>query len=191
MLIKALFRRQIRNAFQTAVALAAFDARHNKRTNDFILGKEQFTRVAAAAEEFDRYLLSLSQGKNDSQLAEEHRWRADKFQNQPMVVPMVRNTDPGRSVYAFGQSSRPSKGRRPERGVFKEAQPSDTDSDSSTSSDAEESSEPDRRHAGSDESSELESDLISSEEDRKKNRKGKSNSKTKDEKKRSSHKRSK
>ncbi|KAJ5150895.1 uncharacterized protein N7482_010147 [Penicillium canariense] len=183
--------RQIRNAFQTAVALAAFDARKNKRPNDIILGKEQFTRVAAAAEEFDRYLLSLSQGKNDSQLAEEHRWRADNFQNQPMVVPMVPNTDPGRSVYAFGRSSRSSKGRGPERGVFKEAQPSDTDSDSSTSSDKEESSEPDHRHAASDESSEPESDLVPSEEDRKKKRKGKSTSKTKDGKKRASHKRSK
>ncbi|KAJ5836217.1 hypothetical protein N7447_002243 [Penicillium robsamsonii] len=183
--------RQIRNAFQTAVALAAFDARNNKRSNDIILGKEQFTRVAAAAEEFDRYLLSLSQGKNDSQLAEEHRWRADNFQNQPMVVPMVRNADPGRSVYAFGHSNRSSKGRGLERGAFKEAQPSDTDSDSSTSSDTEESSEPDRRHAESDESSEPESDLIPSEEDKKKKRKGKSTSKTKDGKKRSSHKRSK
>ncbi|OQE91922.1 hypothetical protein PENNAL_c0008G04685 [Penicillium nalgiovense] len=183
--------RQIRNAFQTAVALAAFDARKNKRPSYIILGKEQFTRVAAAAEEFDRYLLSLSQGKNDSQLAEEQRWRADNFQNQPMVVPMVPNADPGRSVYAFGQSSRSSKGRGPERGVFKETQPSDTDSDSSTSSDKEESSEPDRRHSESDESSETESDLVSSEEDRKKKRKGKSTSKTKDGKKRSSHKRSK
>ncbi|CAP99246.1 Pc22g19580 [Penicillium rubens Wisconsin 54-1255] len=183
--------RQIRNAFQTAVALATFDARKNKRPSYIILGKEQFTRVAAAAEEFDRYLLSLSQGKNDSQLAEEHRWRADNFQSQPMVVPMVPNTDPGRSAYAFGQPSRSSKGRGPERGVFKEPEPSDTDSDSSTSSDKEESSEPDRRHAESDESSEPESDLVSSEEDRKKKRKGKSTSKTKDGKKRSSHKRSK
>ncbi|KAJ5999284.1 hypothetical protein N7451_007094 [Penicillium sp. IBT 35674x] len=183
--------RQIRNAFQTAVALAAFDARKNKRPNDIILGKEQFTRVAAAAEEFDRYLQSLSQGKNDSQLAEEHRWRADNFQNQPMVVPMVPNTDPGRSLYAFGQSSRSSKGRGPEKGVYKEAQLSETDSDSSTSSDKEDSNEPYRQHDESDESSDSESDLVSSEEDRKKKRKGKSTSKTKDGKKRSSHKESK
>ncbi|KAJ5494612.1 hypothetical protein N7463_010699 [Penicillium fimorum] len=183
--------RQIRNAFQTAVALATFDARKNKRPNDIILGTDQFTRVAAAAEEFDRYLLSLSQGKNDSQLAEEHRWRADNFETRPMVAPIVRNADPGRSVYAFGQSNRSSKGRGPERGTFKQAQPFDTDSDSSTSSDTEESSEPDCRHAESDESSEPESDSVSSEEDRKKKRKGKSTSKTKDGKKRSSHKRSK
>ncbi|KAJ5548559.1 hypothetical protein N7513_005793 [Penicillium frequentans] len=183
--------RQIRNAFQTAVALAAFDARKNKRPNDIILGKEQFTRVAAAAEEFDRYLNSLSQGKNDSQLAEEHRWRADNFQNQPMVMPMVPNTDPGRSLYAFGQSSRSLKGRGPDRGVYKEAQPSDTESDSSTSSDKEDSNEPYRENVASDENSESESDSTSSEEDKRKKRKGKSTSKTKDGKKRSSHKRSK
>ncbi|KAJ5537845.1 hypothetical protein N7494_007324 [Penicillium frequentans] len=183
--------RQIRNAFQTAVALAAFDARKNKRPNDIILGKEQFTRVAAAAEEFDRYLNSLSQGKNDSQLAEEHRWRADNFQNQPMVMPMVPNTDPGRSLYAFGQSSRSLKGRGPDRGVYKEAQPSDTESDSSTSSDKEDSNEPYHQNLASDESSESESDSTSSEEDKRKKRKGKSTSKTKDGKKRSSHKRSK
>ncbi|KAJ5726047.1 uncharacterized protein N7483_007404 [Penicillium malachiteum] len=180
--------RQIRNAFQTAVALAAFDAKKNKRPNDLILGKEQFIRVAAAAEEFDKYLLSLSQGKNDSQLAEEHRWRVDNFQNQPVVMPMVAKQDPGRSAYAFGQSSRSSKGRGSERGVLREAESSDSDSDSSTSSDKDEYSEP---RAESEEDSDSQSSSASSEEDRKKKSKGKSTSKTKDGKKRSSHKRSK
>ncbi|KAJ6031605.1 hypothetical protein N7540_002337 [Penicillium herquei] len=180
--------RQIRNAFQTAVALAAFDAKKNKRPNDLILGKEQFVRVAAAAEEFDKYLLSLSQGKNDSQLAEEHRWRVDNFQNQPVVMPMVSKQDPGRSSYAFGQSGRSSKNRGSERGVMREEQSSDSDSDSSSSSDKEEFSAP---HAESDEGSESDSSSASSEEDRKKKSKGKSSSKKKDGKKRSSQKRSK
>ncbi|KAJ5613894.1 hypothetical protein N7528_007548 [Penicillium herquei] len=182
--------RQIRNAFQTAVALAAFDAKRNKRPKDLILGKEQFVRVAAAAEEFDRYLLSLSQGKNDSQLAEEHRWRVDNFHNQPTGMPMVSKEEPSYSPYAFGQTSRSSKGRRPER--VREAQSSDSDSDSSTSSDKEDSEEPQARHAESDDSSESESSSASSEEDRKKKKnKGKSSSKTKDGKKRSSHKKGK
>lgn len=65
-----VLRRQIRNVFQTAVTLAAFDARRNKRPDDLMLGKQHFMRVAETSEEFDRYLLSLSQGKNDSQLTQ-------------------------------------------------------------------------------------------------------------------------
>ncbi|KAJ5703972.1 hypothetical protein N7493_011110 [Penicillium malachiteum] len=172
------------------VALAAFDAKRNKRPNDLILGKEQFVRVAAAAEEFDRYLLSLSQGKNDSQLAEEHRWRVDNFQNQPMGMPMVSKQEPSYSPYAFGGTSRSSKGRRSE-GVLREARSSDSDSDSSTSSDKDESEEPQTRHAESDESSESDSSSDSSEEDRKKKSKRKSSSKAKDGKKRSTHKKGK
>ncbi|KAJ5704061.1 hypothetical protein N7493_011199 [Penicillium malachiteum] len=179
--------RQIRNAFQTAVALASFDAKKNKRPNDLLLGKEQFIRVALAAEQFDKYLLSLSQGKNDSQLAEEHRWRVDNFQNQPIPMPMIPKQDPGHLAYAFGQPTRSSKSRRSEREAVREAQSSESDSDSSASSDDEESGVP---QVERDQSSESESSSASSEEDRKKKSK-KSSSKTKDGKKKSSHKRSK
>ncbi|KAL8687148.1 MAG: hypothetical protein Q9224_005239, partial [Gallowayella concinna] len=67
--------RQIKNAFQTAIALAEFDA--NKREVKATLTSEQFQVVAQASEDFDDYLYSLH-GGNEADLAKRFMQRNDE-----------------------------------------------------------------------------------------------------------------
>jgi hypothetical protein len=59
--------RQIRNAFQTAIALVEAEAEQTDPSQPKpILGKLQFELVAEGSREFDSYLMESLQGANDN-----------------------------------------------------------------------------------------------------------------------------
>lgn len=72
--------RQIKNAFQTAIALAEFDAanreRDLERTRTPVLRLEHFQIVARASEDFDDYLFRVH-GGNEADLAKRYLQRDD------------------------------------------------------------------------------------------------------------------
>ncbi|KAL8731234.1 MAG: hypothetical protein Q9181_004362 [Wetmoreana brouardii] len=70
--------RQIKKAFQTAVALAEFDA--NKRQGKAVLALEHFKVVAKASEDFDEYLCRVH-GGNEADLAKRYMQRDDDLAN--------------------------------------------------------------------------------------------------------------
>lgn len=69
--------RQIRNAFQTAIALVEYEARQS-RAKKPTLGKKQFRIVAKASAEFDEYLQRTLKGP-DSDIAFREGMRYDEF----------------------------------------------------------------------------------------------------------------
>jgi hypothetical protein len=73
--------RQIRNAFQTAFALAEFEGKENAKKFNMgqvyvELKREHFKMVADASETFDHYLKVMFGGKNESEIAAQERIRA-------------------------------------------------------------------------------------------------------------------
>ncbi|KAJ9156114.1 AAA family ATPase [Pleurostoma richardsiae] len=71
--------RQIRNAFQTAIALAEHEAAEaGSATAKPVLGKAQFDVVALGSKEFDMYLRRTLQGADD-EIAIRDQWRDDHF----------------------------------------------------------------------------------------------------------------
>ncbi|KAJ8129711.1 hypothetical protein O1611_g3918 [Lasiodiplodia mahajangana] len=71
--------RQIRNAFQAAIALAEYDSQQTKEGDPRpTLGEAQFKIVAESSREFDRYLVSTL-GAADSDIARREEWRFDRF----------------------------------------------------------------------------------------------------------------
>ncbi|PWW77821.1 hypothetical protein C7212DRAFT_342460 [Tuber magnatum] len=92
--------RQIRNAFQTAIALAEFDARKAaikagvEGAEDMIhppakLTRQKFVKVAKASKDFDEYLKEVYSGLNDADLAELEEVRKDNYPGYP---PRRRST---------------------------------------------------------------------------------------------------
>ncbi|KUJ07778.1 uncharacterized protein LY89DRAFT_660043 [Mollisia scopiformis] len=77
--------RQIRNAFQTAIALAEYEARQPGAELPF-LGKSQFEIIAEASEEFDRYL-KHTLGDTDADIARKENMRSDYFGAQHVGKP--------------------------------------------------------------------------------------------------------
>lgn len=74
-----VYYRQIRNAFQTSIALVEHQAIHNgPDAPKPVLGKEQFKIVAEGSKEFDKYLMSTLQGADDD-IAIRDQWRDDRF----------------------------------------------------------------------------------------------------------------
>ncbi|KAI1357297.1 hypothetical protein F5Y08DRAFT_177537 [Xylaria arbuscula] len=79
--------RQIRNAFQAAIALAEYDSQQTKDGAPRpTLGKAQFNIVAESSREFDRYLVSTL-GAADSDIARREEWRFDRFGNPGVQQP--------------------------------------------------------------------------------------------------------
>lgn len=73
--------RQIRNAFQAAIALAEYDGQRAKDGDRRpTLGEAQFNIVAESSREFDRYLVSTL-GAAESDIARREEWRFDRFGN--------------------------------------------------------------------------------------------------------------
>lgn len=85
--------RQIRNAFQTAVALAEFESRKGGGKTPEVT-KKHFHRVATATSEFDEYLKEVNQGFDEERIA-----RRD--QNRVEFIP---KTEKFRSVAAMENS---------------------------------------------------------------------------------------
>ncbi|KAL8783617.1 MAG: hypothetical protein Q9195_009338, partial [Heterodermia aff. obscurata] len=101
--------RQIRNAFQTAVALAEFEANNyvsrsnvsHARGPAFALKPQvavrHFEQVARAATMFDHYLKEVHGGQTDADLARKKAERKDDFDQQPiaqMAPPSSRRAAP-------------------------------------------------------------------------------------------------
>ncbi|KAH8649230.1 hypothetical protein BX600DRAFT_111809 [Xylariales sp. PMI_506] len=76
--------RQIRNAFQTAIALAENEARANPGV-PIVLGKEQFKTVAEGAQEFEEYLIKTL-GAPESDIAFREEWRANPATSSMVAV---------------------------------------------------------------------------------------------------------
>ncbi|KAI0542087.1 P-loop containing nucleoside triphosphate hydrolase protein [Xylaria digitata] len=80
--------RQIRNAFQTAIAMATFQAQQltdeaaaKGIQKQFIptLSDKRFREVARSALQFEKYLAAIEGGKNHSEVALDWKWRDDEF----------------------------------------------------------------------------------------------------------------
>lgn len=79
--------RQIRNAFQTAIALAEYDSLENddwdeddlRHMSIIELNERHFATVAAASRDFDRYLRSTLGGQTDADMARLEQTRVDDF----------------------------------------------------------------------------------------------------------------
>ena len=87
--------RQIRNAFQTAIALAEFDAKKEaikagvEGAEDMIhppakLTRQKFVKVAKASKDFDEYLKEVYSGLNDADIAEQEEVRKDNYPGYSM-----------------------------------------------------------------------------------------------------------
>ena len=83
--------RQIRNAFQTALALAEFKAQSSK-TKQPIIGKDQFKSIAIASEQFDLYL-KKTHGMDEGRVAERDRVRADHFTDLKGVLEDLSDSE--------------------------------------------------------------------------------------------------
>ncbi|RPA89391.1 hypothetical protein L873DRAFT_1849319 [Choiromyces venosus 120613-1] len=86
--------RQIRNAFQTAIALAEFDAKKaaikagiegaaNMIHPRAKLTRQKFVKVAKASKDFDQYLREVYSGLNDADIAEMEEVRKDNYPGYP------------------------------------------------------------------------------------------------------------
>ncbi|KAK0372175.1 hypothetical protein CLIM01_10462 [Colletotrichum limetticola] len=71
--------RQIRNAFQTAVALAEFHQQENNITGRIIVKGEHFNKVATVSHEFNAYLYSVRHERLENDLAHTKELRFDDF----------------------------------------------------------------------------------------------------------------
>ncbi|KAI0103757.1 hypothetical protein GGR51DRAFT_561689 [Nemania sp. FL0031] len=81
--------RQIRNAFQAAIALVEYDSQQSKEGDPRpTLGEAQFKIVAESSREFDRYLRS-THGAVDSEIALREQWRFDRFAHSEPKQPVV------------------------------------------------------------------------------------------------------
>lgn len=89
--------RQIRNAFQTAIALAEYEARLPGAETP-TLGKEQFDIIATASELFDRYLKDTYGGDTEADLARKEQTRSDYF-----GTPLVKTGHTSRAVRRSGK----------------------------------------------------------------------------------------
>lgn len=83
--------RQIRNAFQTAIAIATYEAKeangcqHGESNDKAVIPKlsvAHFKKVAKSARQFDRYLNSVNSGKSESDLARLSILRQDEFNTE-------------------------------------------------------------------------------------------------------------
>ncbi|KAL4863402.1 P-loop containing nucleoside triphosphate hydrolase protein [Aspergillus spectabilis] len=135
--------RQIRNAFQTAVAIAKYETSRvaNATPNLVILSDKQFKTVAEMAENFDTYLNTLHNGKNDADLAKGAQLRVDDY-----VTESTQRGDEDRKKEKerekVSRNRSPSTDRRRHKRRRNEKQSESEESSSAYSSD---SSEEDRR----------------------------------------------
>ena len=140
--------RQIRNAFQTAMALAEFEAaeEHEKhshsRKHHVELNREHFTTVAQASKQFDKYLRSTLGGQTEADVARLEQTRVDDFHS--LMERMEQSEEAQRAKL---------KGRKKAK--------VETDSEESEELDSEESSEDDDTESKSSDSESEEEQRVS------------------------------
>ncbi|KAK2033125.1 hypothetical protein LX32DRAFT_690317 [Colletotrichum zoysiae] len=77
--------RQIRNAFQTAVALAEWHKRENRVPGPIVVRGEHFEKVARVSNEFNAYLYEVRHGRADYERAHVREHRFDDSNRQQFV----------------------------------------------------------------------------------------------------------
>ncbi|GKT93983.1 AAA family ATPase [Colletotrichum tofieldiae] len=77
--------RQIRNAFQTAVALAEWHKKENHVSGPIIVRGDHFEKVARVSNEFNAYLYEVKHGRPDYEKAHTKEHRFDDFNRQQFV----------------------------------------------------------------------------------------------------------
>ncbi|KAK1580696.1 P-loop containing nucleoside triphosphate hydrolase protein [Colletotrichum navitas] len=77
--------REIRNAFQTAVALAEWHKGENRVPGPIVVGREHFEKVARVSNEFNAYLYEVRHGRADYEKAHAREHRFDDFNRQQFV----------------------------------------------------------------------------------------------------------
>lgn len=95
--------RQIRNAFQTAIALAEYDldnkisksknpeqAAQKRKYQIATLKKSYFKKVSKATTEFDRYICLAYEDQTDGMLASEDSIRYNKYELETEYIPKLR-----------------------------------------------------------------------------------------------------
>ncbi|KAK7959396.1 P-loop containing nucleoside triphosphate hydrolase protein [Apiospora aurea] len=106
--------RQIRNAFQAAISLAEHEyqkklvnGRYSESKPLPELGRSQLATVADRSKEFEKYLISTL-GMDESDLASEEQWRADRFARGRPSRPGSREGEEARG--AIGRCCRRVRG---------------------------------------------------------------------------------
>ena len=129
--------RQIRNAFQTAIALAEWEAQTRNGTPE--LSDTQFKKIADLTKDFDRYLLSTKK-YDDSTIAIANKLRNDKF---------GQSRDKEQAVVTSAPISKVTSRRRREPEPMSEFESeSDSDEDESQSDEDEDEDEDSEDAAG-------------------------------------------
>ncbi|KAI5458937.1 hypothetical protein BGZ63DRAFT_361223 [Mariannaea sp. PMI_226] len=124
--------RQIRNAFQTAIALVEHQATQLPPGSPKpTLGKEQFKIVAKGSKEFDSYLIRTLQGADD-EIAMRDQWRNDQFELGLGGAPSVTS-----------KSAKKSSSSKLQRGKALLSEESSSDTVTESESDSEAGSEED------------------------------------------------
>ncbi|KAF4871222.1 hypothetical protein CGCSCA1_v009467 [Colletotrichum siamense] len=77
--------RQIRNAFQTAVALAEWHQLHKESADPINVKREHFEKVAFVSNEFNAYLYTVKHGRTDENLSLRNQHRADQFDRSSQI----------------------------------------------------------------------------------------------------------
>lgn len=139
--------RQIRNAFQTAIALAEFEAmdknekqgdRH-KRTQ-VELTREHFATVAKASAEFDTYLRSTLGGQTEADIARLEQTRMDEYSSlKSRPEPIMRSSK------AKGKGSKKIRAEIDSEDSEQDSEDSDETEEHSKSSESESESEEEER----------------------------------------------
>jgi hypothetical protein len=122
--------RQIRNAFQTAIALAEHESQQSEPSEPRpVLGKRQFHIVAEGSDEFDHYLYQTL-GALDSDIASRDQLRSDRFTSGAGESTQILSAATSASKPAYHQTVRANAQRTRNRESTDE---SDEDSDNDDS----------------------------------------------------------
>ncbi|KAI0177530.1 hypothetical protein BJ166DRAFT_507201 [Pestalotiopsis sp. NC0098] len=99
--------RQIRNAFQTAIALAEFDVRDDGDNEpQAVMGKKQFKTIAKASIEFDNYLFHTHGGADQAAKARREQVRWDyEVEGRPARKPELIDSSSSASSESSSSSS--------------------------------------------------------------------------------------
>lgn len=134
--------RQIRNAFQTAVALAEYEAQRSGETPT--LDSTQFEKVAKTSLQFDLYLKSLYRGRTDAFIAEQDQVRLADFSAEQMQratnIPMEIPSSSSAALPTKTAMKRPVQ-RREESNSDHSSDDDDMDSDDELGADSDEKRE--------------------------------------------------
>ncbi|CAM1503810.1 Fc.00g014010.m01.CDS01 [Cosmosporella sp. VM-42] len=117
--------RQIRNAFQTALALAEFKAQDSENKQP-VIGKDQFKTIAIASEQFDLYLKS-THGMDEERIAQRDRVRVDHIANLKGHLKELSESDDSDSD---SESSSEEEDSEEDDGSDSESESSDDSSES-------------------------------------------------------------